>query len=114
MIVTGVVFILCIIIKIYLFSNTLVLQWSNFTDILLVLGQVGLLGATLFGYIRKLTFPKYTGVIASILLILTLDIWDIIVGILYFLFCIDQNYYTSVFRFIKKLFKKNENKEKSS
>ena len=114
MIVTGIVFILCIVIKIYLFSNTIVLQWSNFTDILLVIGQVGLLGATLFGYIKKMTFPKYTGIIASVLLIITLDIWDIIVGILYFLFCIDQNYYTSAFHSIKKLIKKNENKEKSS
>ena len=108
LIVTGIVLVLCIVIKIYLFSNTMILQWSNFTDILLALAQIVLLGVTIFGYIKKTTFPKYTGIIASVLLILTLDIWDILIGILYFLFCIDQTYFSKVITFGKKIFKKSK------
>ena len=101
-IVTGIVLVLTLIIKIILFSKQEILQTNNAFDILLTLLQVGLLGFVIYGYQKKLPFTKYIGVGVSVLIILTLDIFDIIIGVLYFLFSIDQGYFTKLIGLVKK------------
>ena len=100
-IVTGIVMVIVFIIKIVLFSKQEILQTSNRADILLSFLQIASLGATIYGYQKKLSYAKYLGVVASVLIILTLDVLDIIIGILYFLFNIDQNYFTNIINLIK-------------
>ena len=107
-IVTSIVLLLVIIIKILLFKEQKILQISNPLDILLSITQIGLLVFCIYGYQRKLPFTKYISLIVSILIILTLDIYDIIIGILYFLFSIDQNYFIKAISFIKNLLKKGK------
>ena len=70
---------------------------------LLVFLQIGLLGFSIYGYIKKLSFTKYISVVTSVLIILTLDVFDIIIGALYFLFSIDQNFLTKLINKIKNL-----------
>ena len=101
-VVTGIVLVLTLIIKIVLFSKKEILQLNNGFDILLTLLQVGLLGFVIYGYQKKLPFTKYIGVGVSVLIILTLDVFDIIIGILYFLFSIDQGYFTKLIGLVKK------------
>lgn len=105
-IITSIVMLLAIIIKIFLFSKKEILQLQNSMDVILVFSQIILLGITIYGYIKKMPSTKYLGLVSSILLILTLDIFDIILGILYFLFSIDQGYFTSFINSIKKISKK--------
>ena len=107
-IVSSIVLILVLIIKIVLFNKKEILQTSNFFDVLLSIGQVGLLGFVIYGYNKKIPSTKYIAIIASVLIILTLDIYDIIIGILYFLFNIDQNYFTNFIGLIKKVLNKNK------
>ena len=101
-IVTSIVLVLVIIIKIVLFKEKKILQFNNPVDLLLSLLQMGLLGFSIYGYIKKLSYTKYISIIASILIVLTLDIYDIIIGVLYFLFSIDQNYFIKIINLIKK------------
>lgn len=108
-IVTGIVLVLTLIVKIFLFQKQSVLQTRNFLDILLAVGQIALLGVTIYGYISKKSFTKYIGLIASVLIILTLDVFDIIIGILYFIFSIDQNYYIKLFNILKNIGKGKNN-----
>lgn len=107
-IVTGIVIVLEIIIKMLLFKEQKILQTSNPLDILLTVLQLGLLGYSIYGYINKKSNTKYISIVASILIILTLDIWDIIIGILYFVFSIDQSYFIKIINSIKKLIKKGD------
>ena len=102
-IITGIVIVLEIIIKIMLFSKQEILQTSNSFDILLVILQMGLLGFSIYGYIKKLSFTKYISVITSVLIILTLDVFDIIIGSLYFLFSIDQDFLIKLINKIKNM-----------
>lgn len=108
-IVTSIVLVLTLIIKIILFNKQSVLQVRNSLDILLAIGQIALLGLTIYGYITKKSFTKYIGLLASILIILTLDVFDIIIGVLYFIFSIDQNYYIKLFNILKNIGKGKNN-----
>ena len=101
-VVTSIVLVLVIIIKIILFKEQKILQLSNPLDILLSITQIGLLVFCIFGYLKKLSFTKYISIIASVFMVLTLDIYDIIIGILYFLFSIDQSYFTKLINIVKK------------
>ena len=105
-IVTSIVLVLVLIIKIILFKEQKILQVTNPLDILLTIVQIALLGVSIYGYIYKKSFAKYLSLIASVVIVLTLDIYDIIIGVLYFLFSIDQNYFVKVIDLIKNLFKK--------
>ena len=105
-IVTGIVLVLVIIIKIMLFGKREILQLSNFFDVILSLAQILALVFVIYGYNKKIIYTKYIGIIASILIILTLDIFDIIIGILYFIFSVDQNYFVKCIGFIKNLINK--------
>ena len=101
-IVTSIVIVLIIIIKIILFKEQKILQITNPLDILLSIIQVGLLIFSIYGYITKKSFAKYISLIASVLIVLTLDIFDIIIGVLYFLFSIDQTYFIKFINLFKK------------
>ena len=107
-IVTAIVIVLEIILKMILFKEQKVLQTSNILDVLLTAAQIGLLGYSIFGYITKNPNAKYISIIASILIVLTLDIWDIIIGILYFVFSIDHSYFSKIINMIKGLGKKGD------
>lgn len=100
-IVTIIVIGLILIIKILLFNNK-VLQITNPLDILLSLIEIVLLIISIYGYQTKKSFAKYLSLIASITIILTLDIYEIIIGVLYFLFSIDQNYFIKIINKVKK------------
>jgi len=105
-IISSITLILSIIIKMYLTSKQ-VYSFSNFVDFLLTIGSSGLLVIIIFGYIRKLQITKYLGIVASICLLLMLDIFDIVLGIIYFIFSIDQGYFTKIINKIKERGAKN-------
>ena len=100
LILTIIILIISIITKIILIQNQ-TLHLNHFMDIVLMIGQVTLLGITIYGYWKKRIFPKYTGLVAGASLILTFYWLDALLGIFYLLFCIDQNIYLSVIQFIK-------------
>ena len=109
--ISGVVLALTIILKIILFSQGKILHLNNTMDVLLSICQIGLLGYSIFLYSKKNGNAKYTALGASIALLLTFHIWDIVLGVLYFLFTIDQNYFVKVLNFFKKIGKgKKEDK----
>jgi hypothetical protein len=109
--VTSIVFVISLVFKIILFQKGMTLNTQNVMDILLVFLQFFLLGATIYGYLRKQMFPKYTGVAASILLVFTFHIVDILLGIFYFIFCVDQNIYVSFINIIKGKIQNKNHKE---
>ena len=103
---TSIILVLSIIVKMYL-TNKQVYSFSNFVDFLLTIGSSGLLVIIVFGYLKKLQITKYLGIVASICLLLMLDIFDIILGIIYFMFSIDQGYFTKIINKIKERGAKN-------
>ena len=111
--VTGVVFIISLITKIILLKRGDILNLHNFMDILLIAGQFFALGATIYGYCTKKEYAKYTGVLASILLIFTFYFIDVLLGIFYFIFCVDYRIYIALIEFIKKTYQKIKDKKKS-
>ena len=111
--VTSITLVITLIIKILLFQQKAVLNTSHFTDVLLAVGQVGLLLATIIGYLTKKSYAKYSGILASFLIVFTFDIFDVIIGIFYFLFCVDQNYFIKAYQLIQKLINQIKTKKKS-
>ncbi len=109
-VVTAVVFILTILVKIPLFQKQVVLQADNFLDIILCFIQLVLLGLTIYGYKKKIPSVKYLGVAASIAIIITFDFLDVLLGILYFIFSVDQSYYIKMINFIKDIINKMSKK----
>ena len=99
-IVTMIVLIISIIVKVSLIIKGR-FHIGGF-DLLLTLIQVILLGITILGYTKKANYTKYTGISAGIALVLTFDIIDILIGILYFLFSIDATYFTKILSKIKR------------
>ena len=55
---------------------------------------------------KKKEFTKYLSLLAAISIILTFDLFDIIIGIIYFIFSVDQGYFVSLENFIKEKIKK--------
>ena len=107
-IITIIVIGIEIIIKFLLFKEQKVLHFSNPIDVLLSVLQIGLLGYSIYGYTTKKSNTKYISIVTSVLIVLTLDVWDIIVGIVYFVFSIDNSYFAKLINLIKGLFKKKE------
>lgn len=101
-IITSIVLVLTLLIKVYLFSKNEILHPNNMMDILLSIGQLGLLGYCIYGYKNKKETTKYVGIIASFCMFLTFDILDIIIAIFYFLFSVDQNYLISMKKGVNK------------
>ena len=109
-IVTIVALILTIAIKSILINNQK-MYTSNGGDSLLMILQIGLLAGSLYGYIAKKKFTKYLGIGAGIVLLLMFDPLDIILGILYLVYSIDESYYVKAHQLIKKLIDKISNKK---
>lgn len=99
--VTIITLVLTVITKIILFT-TKQLMMNNFQDMIFAIIQIILLLITLFGIWKKKFYAKFTGIIASLLLVFTFHILDVIIGILYFLFCVDYHYYINIYKLIKK------------
>lgn len=57
----------------------------------------------IYGYTKKISLVKYVGIGASVLFFLMFHPFSIILGIVYLLFNIDQNYIFSGISFIKKI-----------
>ena len=103
-IVTTFVFAITIILQMYFYS------FGNFklgslVDMLLSLGQVGCFGYAMYMYKNNNGMAKYVSIAGAVLLMLSFNLLAIVVGILYLLFCIDQNYFTKIINMINK--KKN-------
>lgn len=94
--VTVVVLIATIIVKIMLFSKGEILKVTNFSDWLFALIQVALLIVVIKSYKEKKPYTKYLALVASISLAFTLNFWDVLIGILYFIFSVDQGYFDKI------------------
>ena len=90
--VTRMVMIIVLLLKIFLFSRNRILHLNKGLDVLFALSQIIFLGFTIYGYKRKIPSAKYIGLAASILIIITFDIGDVLVGIFYLIFNVDQTY----------------------
>lgn len=87
--------------------NSSNLQFKSMGDAFLVFLQFLLLIIVMVGYKKQANFTKYCAFGVSLLMILTFNIGEVILGILYFLFSVDVSYFTKSFNFIKsKLSKK--------
>lgn len=96
-----------IIIKFFLFKEQKILQFSNPLDVMLSVIQIGLLVYSIYGYNTKKSSTKYISIIVSVLIVLTLDIWDIILGVLYFIYSIDQSWFIKIINSLSKKGDKN-------
>lgn len=72
-------------------------------EVIFIVGQVIALILTIVGYIKKKESVKVTGIIAALLLVLTFNIINIILGIFYFVFSVDQGYFIKLSNMIKGL-----------
>ncbi len=87
--------------------NSKSLQFKSMGDALLVFIQFALLVAVIIGYRLKARYTKYCSLLVSLFMILTFNLFEVILAILYALFSIDMGYFTKSFNFIKsKLSKK--------
>ena len=100
--VSIVTLILAVIIKVILIANQK-MYMSNRGDSFLMLLQIGLLGGSIYGYSSKKKYTKYLGIGAGIALLLMFDILDILLGILYLVYSIDESYYFKLIEMIKKV-----------
>ena len=100
-ILTIIILILCILAKIILIARKQ-LNTTNFFEILLVIIQIGSLIGTLYGYKTKKDYTKYLSIVAAIALVFSFDLIDIIIGIIYFVFSVDQNYFKGLISAVNK------------
>lgn len=68
----------------------------------LSIAQIILLVGSLFGYIQKKEYSKYLGIGATIALVMMFNIIDIIIGVINFLFTVDQGYILNMLTVSKK------------
>lgn len=107
--VTILTLVLSIIVKVILVCTSKI-SFGNFYELLLVLGQVGFLIAALIGYTRKNKNTKYLCIAASVMLVLMFDFLDVVMGVLYFVYSVDEDYYIKGYSLVKKLIKKIQKK----
>ena len=81
--------------------NSHTLQFKGMGDALLVFMQFALLIAVMVGYKLKSNNTKYGAFGVSLLMIFTFNIFEVILGILYFIFSVDIGYFTRSFSFIR-------------
>ena len=105
--VTLVTLVIAILIKVLLIS-TQKMYLSKFGDFILMLAQIGLLCASMVSYLKQKENAKFLGIGAGIALLLMFDIYDIILGILYSIFSIDEGYYFKLIGFVKKITAKKQ------
>lgn len=101
-IVTIITLVLAILIKVLLIS-TQKMYLNKFGDFILMVAQIGLLFASIFGYAKQKENTKFLGIGAGLSLLLMFDIYDIIIGVLYSIFSIDEGYYIKLINFVKSL-----------
>ncbi|MBQ6497739.1 MAG: hypothetical protein IJI58_03390 [Bacilli bacterium] len=77
----------------------------DFLDFIFTIGEVALLVITIIGYKKKKETVKASGILAAALLVFTFNIFNIILGIFYFVFSVDQNYILKIIELIKGLMK---------
>ncbi len=87
--------------------NSSNLQFKGMGDAFLVFLQFLLLIIVMVGYKKRAPFTKYCAFGVSILMILTFNIFEVILGIFYFVFSVDIGYFTKTFSFIKSKLSKN-------
>ena len=77
----------------------------DFLEVLFIGGQLACFIATIIGYMQNKETVKITGILASALLIFTFNLDNIVLGIFYFVFSVDQNYILKIVGLIKKVLK---------
>lgn len=97
---TLVILVLTILSKVYLFY----IKKEDITGLMKILSvaQIGLLIGSLIGYIQKKEYAKYLGIAATASLVMMFNLIDIIIGVINFLFTIDQGYIVSILNSGKK------------
>lgn len=97
---TIVVLVLTILSKFYL----VYISEDNITGLtkFLMVAQILLLIGTLIGYVQKKEYSKFLGIGATIALVMMFNIIDIIIGVINFLFTVDQGYIVSILNSGKK------------
>ena len=83
--------VLAVLSKVFLVSTKKIDIGSGWI-MLLTISQIILLVVTLIGYMRKIPSTKYLGIAASLSLVFMFTLTDVIIGIINFLFTIDQGY----------------------
>ena len=100
-VVTIVLLVINFILKIILYS-TGVIQFSNTFNNLIVFIEFMFLGISVYLYIIKNGIAKYFSFVSGLLIIFSLDIYDIILGLLYLIYVIDESIFTKLISKIKK------------
>ena len=97
---TIVILVLTVLSKLYL----VYISEENITGLtkFLMVAQILLLIGTLIGYIQKKEYSKYLGIGATVALVMMFNIIDIIIGVINFLFTVDQGYIVSILNSGKK------------
>lgn len=101
LIFTIIISVINLILKIILYT-THTIELSNTLDLILVFIQFLLLGFTIYGYSKKIKNTHLIAVITSIIMILTFNIFDIILGIIYFIITIDQSIFMKIINKFKR------------
>ena len=99
MIMTLVVLVLDSILKIILFTTGSL--HSSLFDIFIVFGQFVCLILSLVGYIKGIKNTQFISFAAAIFIILSFNIFDIILGFIYFVYSIDQSFINKIISKIK-------------
>ncbi len=100
-ILTSIVLVLSIIAKVLLVTNKK-LDLNSGWNVLLVVSQVVLLVLSIIGYNKKIKATKFIGLAASVSLFFMFDLFDLILGVIYIFFTIDQGYILGAFDAGKK------------
>lgn len=91
-----------ILAKVVLISQK-TLMLSSRWNVILLLGQVASFVLTIVGYQKKMSKTKIFALAASIFSIILFDLVDVIIGVLNFLFTLDQNYIIKLMSLPKKI-----------
>ena len=78
----------------------------SFSEFIFIVAQAVTLIITIIGYIGKKESVKITGILASLLMVFTFNIFNVILGVFYFVFSVDQSYYTKLINVLKGLKRK--------
>lgn len=109
---TLITIILSIIIKVILVSTNK-MYMSKFGDFIIVASQIIFLFSFIVGCLLKKNGAKLFGIAASLSLLLTFDILDLILGVTYFLFIVDEKFFSKFIAFSKGMIGKLKNLKKS-
>ena len=100
-IVTIVLLVINFILKIILYS-TGIIQFNNTFNNLIVFLEFISIGISIYLYFIKNKLAKYFSFLSGLLIVFSLDIYDIILGILYLLYVLDESIFIKIISKIKK------------